>query len=419
MTGRKIWLWLAAVGIGVVAVLLLIAQDQLTIRVEFPLAAGDDRFVGQVAAMLGAPVTPAGVEVLVNGDRAYPAMLAAVDAARQRVSFESYIYSEGVISQKFTSALAGAAERGATVRVVLDAVGAADLPARSRDRLARSGAQVLWYHQLHPWLIESANYRTHRKLLMVDGEVAFTGGFGIADHWLGDAGGPSHWRDTHFRITGPAVRLLEAAFHDNWLESGGRQVRVMDPPPPAASPAAPAVVIWSGATGGASPVKMLFLLSIAGARRSIDIQSPYLLLDDSSYWGLVQARRRGVRVRLLTEGEHTDAMPVKFASRDWYERLLDAGIEVYEYQPTMMHVKVMVVDGVWSVFGSANFDNRSLELNDELMVAVAGAPLAGRLLEDFDADLARSHRIEAEEWRARPLIERVRERFWVAFDEVF
>ncbi|HEX6209954.1 MAG TPA: phospholipase D-like domain-containing protein [Methylomirabilota bacterium] len=419
MTRRTLWLSLAALAAGVVVVMLLVAQDQLTIRVELPVAAGDERFLPQVASLLGAPVTAAGLEVLVNGERAYPAMLAAIEQARHRIGFESYIYTDGEVAQRFTGALAAAAQRGADVRVVLDAVGAADLSAAQRDALARAGAQLLWFNELHPWLIESANYRTHRKLLVVDGEVAFTGGIGVGDQWLGDAGSEDEWRDTQFRLTGPILSLLEGVFYENWIESGGRQVPAIDPAPAADPGMLPTLLVWSGATGGASPVKMLFLLSIAGARESIDIQSPYLLLDESSFWALEQARRRGVRVRLLSEGEHTDAMPVKLASRHWYERLLNAGLEVYEYQPTMMHAKVMVVDGVWSVLGTANFNNRSLELNDELVIAVAGAPLAARLAEDFDADLARSRRIVAEEWRRRPLVERVRERFWVAFDEIF
>ena len=232
---------------------------------------------------------------------------------------------------------------------------------------------VVWFNPLRPWTIEETNYRTHRKVLVVDGEVAFTGGIGLADHWLGHAQDPEHWRDTQFRVTGPAVRALEASFYENWLESGGGSVPALDPERPPQGTGARSIVIWSNPTGGASNVKLLYLLSIAGARRTIDIQSPYFVLDESTRWALERRRaQRGVRVRILTDGEITDAKPVKYASRDGYQELLDAGFEIYEYEPTMMHVKAMMVDGVWSVIGSANFDNRSFELNDELTIARAG-----------------------------------------------
>jgi cardiolipin synthase len=178
-------------------------------------------------------------------------------------------------------------------------------------------------------------------------------------------------------------------------------------------------VLWSNPTGGASNVKLLYLLSIAGARRTVDIQSPYFILDSSTRWVLDEARHRGVRVRLLTEGDRTDAAPVKAASRYTYQALLDAGYEIHEYQPTMMHVKSMVVDGAWSVFGSANFDNRSFELNDELTVAVADTELASRLTAIFDHDLSRSTRLSADRWRARPAWQKAHQAFWSLFDEVF
>ena len=214
-------------------------------------------------------------------------------------------------------------------------------------------------------------------MLAVDGDVAFTGGLGIADHWQGHAQDPDHWRDTQFKVTGPAVRALEASFYENWLESGGGSVPALDPERPPQGTGARSIVVWSNPTGGASNVKLLYLLSIGGARSTIDIQSPYFILDESTRWSLDAARQRGVRVRIVTDGELTDARPVKFASRDGYQRLLAGGYEIFEYQPTMMHVKAMVVDGVWSVIGSANFDNRSFELNDELTIARRGSR-AGR-----------------------------------------
>jgi cardiolipin synthase len=212
---------------------------------------------------------------------------------------------------------------------------------------------------------------------------------------------------------------IEGSFNENWIESG----RIVEPDllPHDDQPAGPAqsIVVWSGPEGGASAMKLLFLLAIASARSTLDIQSPYLVTDDSTEWSLAEARRRGVRVRLLMEGDITDAKPVKFASREAYTRLIERGIEVYEYQPAMMHAKVVVVDGVLSVFGSANFDNRSMELNDELNVAAFDRALAARFVADLERDLGQSRRIDLEAWRARPLHIRGREKLWSFFGEVF
>ncbi len=205
---------------------------------------------------------------------------------------------------------------------------------------------------------------------MVDGDVAFIGGMGVADHWIGHAQDKEHWRDTHFRITGPAVRALEGSFYENWIETGGLSAPALDPEMPPRGTGARSLVVWSNPMSGASNIKLQYLLAIGAARKTIDIQSPYITLDPSTQWSLDKARERGVRIRLLAEGDITDAMPVKHASRYDYQRLLDNGMEIFEYQPTMMHTKAMVVDGIFSIIGSANFGNRSFELNDELTVGV-------------------------------------------------
>jgi cardiolipin synthase len=416
LRGWKLWV---LVGIGITALLLLIAQDQETLRVESPVAASDPRFDEYVASLVGAPVEPGDrYTVLKNGDEVFPAMLDAIQKARTRISFESFIYEDGEIGDRFTAALIAAAGRGVTTRIVLDAFGG-ELSRETQKKLTDAGISIAWFNPLRPWTIEETNYRTHRKVLAVDGDVAFTGGLGIADHWLGDAQDPEHWRDTQFEVTGPAVRALEASFYENWLESGGGSVPALDPKRPSQGTGARSIVVWSNPTGGASNVKLLYLLSIAGARSTIDIQSPYFILDESTRWTLDAARKRGVRVRLVTDGDLTDARPVKYASRDGYGRLLADGYEIFEYEPTMMHVKAMIVDGVWSVIGSANFDNRSFELNDELTVAVADRELASALTEDFEQDMQRSKRLELAAWRDRSLLQKSREKFWAMFGELF
>ena len=414
--GWRLWV---LVSVGVTALLLLIAQDQETLQVESPVAAGDERYAEYVASLVGAPVEIGDrYTVLRNGDEVFPPMLEAIAKAERRISFESFIYEDGVIGDQFTRALAAAAGRGVAVRVVLDAVGG-ELSASSADVLTAAGVELRWFNPVRPWSIEETNYRTHRKVLVVDGEAAFTGGIGLADHWLGHAQSPEHWRDTQFRVTGPSVRRLEASFYENWIESGGRSAPALDPPQTARDTGARSLVLWSNPTGGASNVKLLYLLAIAAARERIDIASPYFILDESSRWAFDQARRRGVRIRVVTDGEITDSMPVKYASREGYQQLLDWGFEIYEYEPTMMHVKAMVVDEVWSVIGSANFDNRSFELNDELTVAVADRDLAAALTADIEADIARSLRLDANTWGQRSLLEKSREMFWGMFGELF
>jgi cardiolipin synthase len=417
---RRKWPIVVVICVAIVGVLLYLAQDPQTLRIQSRLASTDPEFSDYVAALVNAPITRGDAyEVLENGDEIYPAMLAAIHQAKRRVALETYNFNEGEIGSVFTDALVNAARRGVLVRVVLDAFGASVPPPDLTDRLTEAGAHVVWFNPLRPWTIESTNFRTHRKLLVVDGEVAFTGGAGIADHWLGDADDEDHWRDTQFRITGPAVRLFEAAFFENWVEAGGQDAPELVLDEPQAAGEAQSVIIWSNPTGGVSNVKLLFLYSIAAARRTLEIQSPYFIPDASARSALVTASRRGVTVRILTDSERTDAMPVKHASRDSYQELLDAGIQIYEFTPTMMHAKAMVVDGTWSVFGSGNFDNRSLELNDEITVAVADAHLAGRVRAAFEHDTRRTRLWKPQEWRERPWHWKVRERFWGIFGEVF
>ena len=416
---RRKWPYRVLIGAIVVGVLLLIAQDQETLRVESPVAASDQGFPDYAASLVGAAVEPGDVyTVLRNGD-AFPPMLDAIEKARTRINFETYVFKDEAIGERFLQALERAAGRGVTVRMVLDPVGSV-LSEQNQQRLEKAGVKVVWFNTLSFWSLEETNYRTHRKVLVVDGDVAFTGGMGIADQWLGNAQDPDHWRDTQFQVTGPAVRALEASFYENWIESGGRSAPALDPEPPSQPTGARSVVLWSNPTAGASNVKLLYLLAIGAARKTLDIQSPYVTLDESTRWSLAEARTRGVRVRILCEGEITDAMPVKHASREGYQDLLDQGIEIYEYQPTMMHTKAVMVDESFSVIGSANFGNRSFELNDELTVAVFDPQLARTLIADFEKDMQVSKKLDAATWKdQRSIFGKIQEQFWALFGEIF
>jgi cardiolipin synthase A/B len=407
--------------VAAVAGLLALAQDQLTLKIQSAHAAEDHEFPSYVAALLGVHATGGNsYTVLTNGDQIFPNMLAAVNGATRRISFETYIYNEGSVGQQFTDAFIAAAKRGVEVQLVVDALGSKKLPREWRDAMLAAGVKVGDFGQVKWYSLEELNYRTHRKILTVDGRIAFTGGVGLDDQWLGHAQDPQHWRDTMVRFEGPVARLMEGAFQENYVESLGPVTPIVDPPPQIpAEPLDSAMVLRSSPTGGSNDLKRLYLLSIAAARRTLDICSPYFLTDESTEWALGEARRRGVRIRVLVEGDLTDAKPVKYAGRDAYQRLLDQGIEIYEYQPTMMHVKTTVVDDTWSMVGSANFDNRSLELNDEMNVAASDRSLAARLTQDFEQDLRAARKLDPATWRQRSLLEKTREHFWSYFGEIF
>ena len=412
--------------IGVVIVLivvgmgLVIAQDQETLRVRTSLATSAEAYPGYLAKLTGHPLTSGDrYTVLTNGDAAFPAMLGAIHEARHRVAFEGYIYSStSDIARQFTDAFVAAAGRGVDVRLVFDSLGA-KVSSDDIERMTKAGCHIGWYNKVRSRAIEEVNYRTHRKALIIDGEVAFVGGIGIDDQWARDTDKEQRWRDTHVKVAGPAATDIEAAFNENWIETGGVVEPDVVPHDPNPRGPASSIVIWSSPEGGTNALKLAYLLSLAAARQSIDIQSPYLITDASTEWSLTDARRRGVRVRMLVEGDVTDAKPVKFASRAQNGQLMQQGIEIYEYQPAMMHTKAVIVDGTLSIVGSANFDNRSFELNDELNVVVFDRTVAERLRGDFERDLGKSRRLDLQSWRSRPLHIRAREKIWSLFGEIF
>jgi cardiolipin synthase len=346
-------------------------------------------------------------------------MLAAIARATHRVSFESYIFDTGAIPSRFVRAFEEAAQRGIDVRIVLDSVGAETIDKQQEESLRRAGVRIGWFNPIASYSLEEANYRTHRKALVVDGETAFVGGIGIADHWAQATDGQPKWRDTHFELRGPVALDVEAAFNENWIETGGVVAPDLLTHPERMDGPARSITVWSSPAGGANRMKLLYLLAMGAARERLDIQSPYFITDESTQWSLLDARARGVRIRLLVEGDITDAKAVKYASRALYEPLLAAGIEIFEYQPAMMHTKALMIDSSFSMGGSANFDNRSLELNDELNVVVFDPSVNVRLRADFERDLTRSKRLTLAEWRARPFYVRSRDYLWSFFGEIF
>ena len=322
---------------AVAALLLLLAQDQVTLKTRSAVGAAEPRHANYIAGLVGAQLTRGNrYTVLTNGDRIFPAMLKAIREARRRISFETYIYNAGDMAEQFTRAFEEAARRGVRVSLVIDAVGGS-IPDQHVERLRAAGCRLATFNTPSWYSLEEVNYRTHRKILVVDGQLAFTGGVGIDDQWKGNAQDKEHWRDTMVQAAGPIARLMEGGFYENFAETAGEVTPELDDVQPVSDEEGAAFVVRSSPSGGANDLKRVYLLALASARRSVEITTPYFVTDESSRWALQDAVKRGVRIRLLVEGDITDAMPVKYASRRHYEQLMELGIEIYEYQPTMMH----------------------------------------------------------------------------------
>ncbi|HEY4640000.1 MAG TPA: cardiolipin synthase, partial [Thermoanaerobaculia bacterium] len=315
------------------------------------------------------------------------------------------------VGRQFAEALAERARAGVKVKVILDAVGSAAMSRNLIEFLLRNGIDIEWYHPLRWYTIGTFNHRTHRKTLIVDGTVGFSGGVGIADEWLGDADSKDHWRETMIRVEGPVVTQMQFAFMDNWVKSRGELLTGLDYFPQVEPRGEHLTqVIKSSPSEGSSTVKLLYTISIVAAEKSIWISNAYFVPEADTLRALEGAVRRGVDVRVIVPGEHTDVPIVRHASRLYYERLLKHGIRVFEYQPTMMHAKTMVVDGLWSTIGSSNFDVRSFRLNDEVNVNVYDKGIAAKLEEMFREDLARSEEIKEYRWLKRPAFQKLREK---------
>jgi cardiolipin synthase len=372
----------------------------------------DVAFVQTMHALTGAPLSEGNkVDLLRNGVQIFPAMLSAIKASRRTINLEFYIYWDGEIGRTFASVLAERARAGVKVNVILDAVGSATMSPDLVQFLQRNGISVEWYHPLRWYTLSRANHRTHRKLLIVDGEVGFCGGVGIADLWLGDAETKDHWRDTVVRVEGPAVTQMQFAFMDNWVKSRGELLTGLDYFPQVGSRGTClAQVLKSSPSEGSSAVKLMYIVSIVSAQKSIYLSSAYFIPDPDTRRALEGAVRRGVDVRVIVPGEFTDVPIVRHAGRFYYNRLLRRGIRLFEYQPTMMHAKTMVVDGIWSTIGSSNFDERSFRLNDEVNVNIYDAGIAAQMEQMFFEDLARSEEVEPRSWVKRPWLDRVKER---------
>jgi cardiolipin synthase len=348
---------------------------------------------------------------LLNGDRIFPAMLQAIQGARHTITFETYIYWSGDIGQKFADALSERARSGVKVHILLDWVGSGKMDEALLQKMEASGAQVRKFHKPAWYNFARLNNRTHRKLLVVDGAVGFTGGVGIAPKWTGDGQDENHWRDSHFRVDGPVVSQMQSTFLDNWLKVTGQVLHGEEYFPDIAPAGKSSAQMFSSSpSSGSESMQLMYQMAMTAADQSIDLSMAYFVPDDLSRKIMLDAMHRGVRLRLITPGPITDTETVRAASRGTWGPLLAAGAEIYEYQPTMYHCKVMIIDRLMVSVGSTNFDNRSFRLNDEANLNIYDPGFSERQTQVFEQDLKHARRVNLHEWENRPLKEKLSER---------
>lgn len=373
---------------------------------------GSDEFLRATEAITMAPIAHGNeIELFINGDEIFPAMIETMRGAQESLNFLTYLYWSGEIACEIAAALCDRAKAGVEVNVLLDAVGSAKMDRDLIRQMDESGVTFAYFRPPKPYAMRRLNNRTHRKLLIADGEIGMTGGVGIADQWTGNAQDPEHWRDTHVRVRGPVVRGLQGAFAENWLEATG-DVLVGPQYLPQLEPLnddGAMQVVRSTATVGDTNIEALYFLAIECARETLHLTSAYFAPRPAFVEALTDAAERGVDVRVLVPGPHIDKEFVRQAGRAVYEELLASGVQIFEYRPTMIHAKTLSIDGVWSSVGSVNFDNRSFQLQDEVTLCVCSRDFAGRLDAQFERDLERSEQIDVGRWNGRPLANRMSE----------
>ena len=402
---------LLAVAATVIALNFVQPERRIQRQVEHRYDTDSAEFRHELSTLLGPPILDGNrVDNLENGAEIFPAMLAAVRAARHSINFETYIYWSGDIGREFAEALIERSQAGVAVQVLVDWIGSQKMDELLVERMKAAGIRFERYHPLHWYHLVRMNNRTHRKLLIVDGKVGFTGGVGIADQWQGTSQDADHWRDSHYRIQGPAVAQMQAAFMDNWIKTSGHVLRGKEYFPDLERAGnASAQVFTSSPTGGADSMLLMYLLAISSSVKTIDLAASYFVPDELTTQALIEAIDRGVRVRIIVPGEHIDTEVVRKASRAGWGPLLAAGAQIHEFQPTMFHCKMLVVDGLLVSVGSTNFDIRSFRLNDEANLNVYDAAFAREVTEVFESDLQRSKHITSAMWRDRPLWEKIME----------
>jgi len=395
-------------------VLLLGCAEVLRVRDIPEITLGETAFFPTIEAYTDASIiTGNRIDILLNGDETFPAMLREIKRAKSTITFAQFLYEDGAIAREFAETFAERCRKGVIVDILLDNYGSSKMPSDIISTMKDAGCHVEQFRRvkaegiIFPWKLLRYNYRSHRRILVVDGRVGFTGGYGISEAWTGNGRTPDHWRDTNVRIEGPAVQNLQAAFGESWLEATGAAIGGDFYFPRLETRGnVPAQIVKSSPTGGSFQSYMLFLLSISSAKKSIMITNPYFIPDEVMTEALVKAAARGVRVIILVPGT-IDSELTYPVSRGHYGPLLLGGIQIFEYQPCLLHAKTMVIDGAWATIGTTNFDNRSFALNQEVNLTVYDRAVARRLEDIFQEDLKHAKQISYDEWESRGLYERL------------
>ena len=394
------------------------AEKKIEHKIERLYASDSPQFIRSMGLLLGPPVIGGNrFKALVDGDEIFPSMLEGIRSAKCTITFETFIYWSGGIGEEVARALSDKAREGIPVHVLLDWVGSLKMDKHYLQMLRDAGAEVIQYHKPRWAGLGRMNDRTHRKLLVIDGRIGFTGGVGVADEWTGHAQDERHWRDTHFRVEGPVVGQMQAVFMDNWVKATGNVLHG-----PQYFPEIDAVgdgrahMFSSSPSGGSDDMQLMYLMAITAATHSIHLSSAYFVPDKLTINAIVEAARRGVQVHIITPGKRIDTHTVREASRACWGDLLQAGVKMYEYQPTMFHCKLLVVDEYLVSVGSTNFDSRSFKLNDEANLNIYDADFARQQTAIFDRDVDSAKRITFDDWKRRPLREKMLEHLAALLD---
>jgi cardiolipin synthase A/B len=412
---QLMWTVAATILATLIVVVLVInfhtPEKKIQHQVRHLYGVADPQFEREMGTLLGPAILGDNkITALQNGDEIFPAMLKAIRTARFTINFETYIYWSGRTGEGFAQALIERARAGVKVHLMLDWLGSQKMAPQLLAQMNDAGIEVERYHALHWYSLGKLNNRTHRKVLIVDGRIGFTGGVGIADEWTGHAQDPQHWRDMHFLIEGPVVAQFQSAFLDNWIKTTGRVLSGETYFPALALAGELKMhMFMSSPAGGSESMRLMYLMAITAAVQSIDIEAAYFIPDTLMGLELIKARARGVRIRILLPDKHIDSETVKIASKRAWGPLLQSGVEIHEYEPTMLHCKMLIFDHYMVSVGSTNFDMRSFELNDEASLNIYDAKFAQRMTEVFEDDLKSSKSYDFQRWQQRPWQEKIAE----------
>ncbi len=412
---RIVWIVLASLAVVAVAVaafgIVFLKRAVVDYRSEHDFTTRDPAFFASAHALADPPPLEGNsVKLLHNGDEILPAMLAAIREARKSVNFEAFLFHSDEVGTQFRDALCERARAGVRVRVLLDGIGSSsEFSNADEDVFRQSGCMFAYYHPTRAWRVDKLNRRTHRRVLVIDGKLGFTGGVGFAKQWAGDADSPEHWRDVHARLEGPIVAKLQGAFQQHWVRATGETLSgtaEFPPLPPAGGLKAQLIASHSFSV---SPISLVQAVAFASAEKTIFITNAYCAPSHNQVELLTKAAQRGVDVRLLVPGQHNDQPMTKSAGRGAYGELLEGGVKIFEYEPTMIHSKTLVVDGIFSVIGSSNFDSRSAQINEELDITVYDEGFGAEMNAVFERDLQKSKPYRLEDFKKRSVWERFSE----------